>query len=86
MLAEKLPNYFDYCAALALPTQYIPDKGVIISNYEIFGAIKSKEIRANGAPCPGGYLCVDQRFLSLAMLELLHVFVASSMSLYKPLH
>ena len=29
LLAEKLPHYFDYCAALALPTQYIPDKGVL---------------------------------------------------------
>ena len=29
LLAEKLPHYFDYCDALALPTRYIPDKGVL---------------------------------------------------------
>ena len=29
LLAEKLHHYFDYCAALALPTQYVPDKGVL---------------------------------------------------------
>ena len=42
LLAEQLPHYFDYCAAVALPTRYIPNKGVlrvIICNYEIFGAI-----------------------------------------------
>ena len=29
LLAEQLPHYFDYYAAVALPTQYIPNKGIL---------------------------------------------------------
>ena len=29
LLAEQLPHYFDYCSAVALPTRYIPNKGVL---------------------------------------------------------
>ena len=29
LLAEQLPHYFDYCAAVALPTRYIPNNGVL---------------------------------------------------------
>ena len=29
LLAEQLPHYFNYCAAVALSTRYIPNKGVL---------------------------------------------------------
>ena len=29
LLAEQLPHHFDYCAAVALSTRYIPNNGVL---------------------------------------------------------
>lgn len=65
----------------------LPDKWVlkvIISSYQmqILGTIMGEQISTRGIPCPVGYLdCLEYWSSS----QILHAFVVSSMTLYKPL-